>query len=592
MKWRRKLSNLIRIFKIIGRYEPVYLALAIPQIFLSSMLPLLYVYFPKFFIEQLISGNDYSEISKTILLYIGILLAANIVNSFTINKCEFYIDRFSKKIRLETGNITMSLPLEDMEGVNYRDKLTLANNITQITDVMGLLQSIIANLITIIGLVAIIIRLDFIFVLLVFVTLCIKVLFVYLTYKHNEKRRKLFAANDRIGNYLNKVAYSNLGAAKEIRINNLSGWFMGKIKGYRNEMLRLQYGNFKRNALFESITAVIMALQTLAILWILSIRFINGFISIADFTMYFSAVTTLTTTLSAIVMSIGEYKRQQLNISDFVTLKEVDKNDEYGCHNAVDNTEIIFHNVSFLYPNTERLVLDCINIRITPGEKLSIVGQNGAGKSTFIKLLCKFYKPTSGFITIGGVDIWKIENNEYNQLISAVFQDYQNFSFTIGENVSMGQSNGAITEIINDIGLRGLLDKLPDGIDTYLTRKFDANGVELSGGEEQKLAISRAVYKNTPILILDEPTASLDPKAESEIYDSFFDVARDKTTIFISHRFASSTVADKIAVFEDGKIVEYGTHIQLMHKNKKYAEMFNMQKESYVDERIETFREY
>ena len=579
-RFKEKLTAPIKIFKIISKYEPLYFVLTLPQILLSSILPLLYVYFPKLFIEQLTNGNDYSEIVKTVLLYIGILLVINIMNLFLSNKGDFHVDRFSKKLWQETGSITMSLPLENMEGANYRDRLALANNITKITATAGLLQSIIANIITIIGLAVIITGLDFIFVLLVLATLCVKILFVYLTYKHNEKRRKLLAANDRIGNYLIGAAYFNQGVAKEIRINNLNGWFMGKIKGYRNEMLRLQYGNFKRNALFESITAVIMALQSLMILWILSMRFIDKTISIADYTMYFSAVTTLTITLSTIVEKIGEYNRHQLNLSDFGALKQIDENITSRLQTSMNSTEIVFDNVSFAYPNTEHFVLNCINIRITEGEKLSVVGQNGAGKSTFIKLLCKFYKPTSGKITIGGVDIWEINNDEYNKLISAVFQDYQNFSFTLGENVSMGQSVAQVNDILNDIGLGKLLDKLPFGVDTYLSRIFDTNGVELSGGEGQKLAIARAVYKKTPILILDEPTASLDPKAESEIYDSFFKVARDKTTIFISHRLASSTSADKIAVFENGNIVEYGTHMQLINENKKYATMFNLQRES------------
>lgn len=181
------------------------------------------------------------------------------------------------------------------------------------------------------------------------------------------------------------------------------------------------------------------------------------------------------------------------------------------------------------------------------------------------------------------MDIWEIESAQYNKLISAVFQDYQNFSFTIKENVSMGQSAENVDEILSDIGLDKLIEKLPEGTDTYLTRNFSSTGVELSGGEGQKLAIARAVYKNSPILILDEPTAALDPKAESEIYDSFFKVAKGKTTIFISHRLASSTVADKIAYFENGRITEYSSHTDLMKDPKEYAKMFDLQRKSYVE---------
>ena len=211
------------------------------------------------------------------------------------------------------------------------------------------------------------------------------------------------------------------------------------------------------------------------------------------------------------------------------------------------------------------------------------MGPVRAGKSTFIKLLCRFYKPTEGRITIGGVDIESIGDEEYNKLIAAVFQDYQNLAFTIRENVSMGRAENNIEQLLSDIGLDTLISRLPNGVDTYLTSSFDSDGVELSGGEGQKLAIARTVYKNSPIIILDEPTASLDPKAESEIYDSYFSIAAKKTTIFISHRMSSSTVADKIALFDNGHIAEYGTHAELYTKGGLYTEMFDKQAQFYRD---------
>lgn len=322
-KIRDKLLSLVRLFKIIYKYEPLYLVFTIPQTLLSSISPIIYVYFPKLFIEQLTSDNNYSKIVKIILVYIVILVVLNILNIFLSNKSTFYADRFSKKLRWETGTITMSLSIEDIEGADFHDKLIMANNITQIINTVGLLQSIIASIITIMGLSAIITRLDGIFVLLVCTILCVKICFVYISYKQNEKKRKLYAANDRVGNYLNEISYFNQGAAKELRINNLKDWFMDKVISYRSEMLRLQYGDFKRYALFDSISVVIMTIQSFILLWILTIRFINNSINIADFTMYFNAVTALSSTLSAIVGYIGDYNQQQLNLSDFNVLEQI-----------------------------------------------------------------------------------------------------------------------------------------------------------------------------------------------------------------------------------------------------------------------------
>lgn len=581
-----KSTTPFKIFITIFRNEPAYLIFALPQVIVNSGLPLLHVYFPKLFIEQLTLARPFESVAKSIGIYIGILLITNTVNSFFSNKSSFYADRFAKKMRQRTGDITMSLTLEDMEGTGYREKLVMANGVTQITNAAGLLQKINSNIITIAGLTFIIFRLDLIFVLIIVATLCMRICFVFTTYRYNERQRKLHAANERKGNYLNQLAFFNQGAAKEIRTNNIGNWFMEKIMIYRNEMLRLQYANFKRQSIHESIAAIVMAMQSFVILWVLAIRFTDGLISIADFTMYFSAITTLAVTLSTIIGIIGDYMRLQLNISDF---EEIDNTIERLIDTKKDlnynNLDIVYSNVSFAYPNSENFVLKNVNITMPQGEKIAIVGKNGAGKSTFIKLLCRFYKPTSGTITIGGIDIWNIDKATYDKLISAVFQDYQNFAFTISENIAMDRSNQRyeMHNIINTIGLDSVIKNAPQGTETYLTRSFSKDGIELSGGEGQKLAIARAVYKNSAILILDEPTASLDPKAEDEIYQTFFRVSKNKTTVFVSHRLASSTSANRIVVFEKGQIVELGNHSQLLQYNGIYASMFKKQGSAYLN---------
>lgn len=578
----KRIHKAMKITKIILETEPLYFVFSLPKIIVTSVLPLLYVYFPKLFISRLINNSNYRETVKCILLYCAILLFLNAVNSFLSSKASLCVDCFIKKIRQRTGEITMSLPLCDMEGAKFQEKLSLANNASQLTSIVGLFQNIVADIITIVGLSVIITRVDVLFVVLVFMTVSIKTLFTWLTYKYNIKRRELYAANNRVGNYLTNTAYFNAGAAKEIRINTLHDWFMSKIKGFRNEMLRLQYGDFKRSAIFESITAVIVALQTIIILLMLAMRYTENALDIADFTMYFTTVTTLTASLSSIVGSIGEFNRQRVSLRDFDRLdNQYDKKSAEELVGDINNYDIEFHNVSFCYPNTDKYILNNVSIKIPYGEKLAIVGNNGAGKSTFIKLICKFYKPTIGKITIGGIDIWEIDNKKYNSILAAVFQDFQNFSFTINENVSMGNESNLVEYVLQSVGLESMINKLPNKAETNITRNFDSEGVELSGGEAQKIAIARAVYKNTPILILDEPTASLDAKAEEEVYNNFFSLSQNKTTIFVSHRLASSTVANKIAVFCNGKIVEYGNHRELREKRGLYDKMYSAQQKLY-----------
>lgn len=587
-----KLGAPVEILKIIAKHEPLYLVYAFPQVILTAVLPLLYVYMPKLIIEKLTDGSQYSDVVRIIAIYAGILLMINIGNKVLVNKSGLYADNFSKKLRFEIGKITMRLELKDIESAGFHDVIGMANNAADLTTTMGSFQNIISNIITIVGLSYIVIQLDSLFILLVAVTLSVKILFTYFRYSSNKKMRKLSAKNDRVGNYLTGIAYFNEGGAKEIRVNSLQGWFLGKIKLFRNEMVALQYKNFRRYALFEIITAVIMAGQSFVVLWILSLRYINGAVSIADFTMYFFAVAALTASLSAITEQIGNYNQQILNVADYKKLIDIKTNENNGVigpsehFNSQDKIEFIFNNVFFMYPGTEKLVLENINIKITDKEKLVVVGLNGAGKSTFIKLLCKFYRPTSGIITINGTDIWNIPNDEYYKIIAAIFQDYTNFSFSLAENVSMSETENTkkVADVISVIGLSDYVKELPHGLDTFISRNFNPNGTELSGGQGQKLAIARAIYKNSPVLILDEPTASLDPKAESEIYADFFKLSKNKTTIFISHRLAISTIADNIAVFADGKIREYGSHSELMKQNSLYAEMYRKQSRPYLDE--------
>lgn len=591
-KFLAKLAAPLEIIKIIAKHESCYLFYALPQIVLNAALPLLYVYFPKLIIEQLTNGNTYSNIIRTIATYACILLFINGMNIFLQNKSSMSAASFSAKLKNEIGRISMRLELKDIENPKSQDIIQMANKAADLTNVMGLVQNIVSNIITVAGLAYIIARLDWLFILLVTGTLTIKIIFVRIQYSHRKKVRKSEAKNSRYVEYLLNLSYFNESGAKEIRLNSLQKWYMDKTKAYRDEMVGIHFKSFRLYAFHNITTAIILALQSFVILWLLAGRYIKSIISIADFTMYFTAVAALTGSLSSITELLGNYNQQILNVSDykkFLELTDIKNNGntaDMSGFTIPNKTEFIFQDVSFTYPNTDKQILDNINIKIKDKEKLVIVGMNGAGKSTFIKLLCKFYRPTSGRITLNGIDIWDIPNEEYYKIISAVFQDFTNFSFTLKENISMSEDGNLdkISEVINVIGLKEHVEELSDGYDTYLSKSFDSEGVEFSGGQAQKIAIARAVYKNASVLILDEPTKSLDPKAESEIYKDFFNIAKDKTTIFISHRLAASSISDNIAVFADGKIVEYGSHDDLINKDGVYTEMYRKQSRHYIDE--------
>ena len=589
-KFIQKLIAAYQIMKLIYRYEPLYFWVVVPNILLNPVFQALGVYMPKHIIECLTEETTYKRIVTAILIYAILLLFFHLIFQFLNGKQAVYEDRFARKIRFEIGKISMHLSYSDVESPAHREIILLAGKATELTKTFSIVQRIVSQIITIVGFAAVIANLDgTIFAAILFVS-ALKVLFSCLRYSRNKKVRLLYAQNDREGNYLSRVAYFDVGGQKEIRVNSLENWFITKNNQYREKMLTLQYKDFRYSALFDILMAIALALQTLLVLGLLTQKYLISEISIADFTMYFSASTTLVSAFTILASEAEMYYGQVLNLGDFQKLLSLNKIKPYAhfCTEAdfetENNTTICFEDVSFAYPNAKVNTLNHVNLRIDAREKLVIVGKNGAGKTTLIKLLCKFYKPTAGKITMGGEDIWQISNEKYYKLIATVFQDFQNFAFSLSEAIALRDDTdrAKIENIAHDVGLKNLLDSSSDGTNTYITKNFSKNGIEPSGGESQKIAIARAIYKNAPILILDEPTASLDAKAEAEIYHNFFQMSGNKTTIFVSHRLAASTIADHIAVFVDGTIAEYGTHHTLMQKNGVYAEMYRKQSEGYT----------
>lgn len=250
--------------------------------------------------------------------------------------------------------------------------------------------------------------------------------------------------------------------------------------------------------------------------------------------------------------------------------------------------EFTFENVSFTYPYQNEPSLKNINLKIRDKERLSIVGENGSGKTTLVKLLLRLYEPTDGRILLNGIDVKEIDYKEYLKLFSTVFQDFKIFAFKILDNVTSLENKAAdLTGVHNSlekVGLSSKINALDKGVETYLFKIYEEDGIELSGGEAQKLAIARALYKDAPVVILDEPTAALDPKAEYDIYTKFLSLVDSKTAVFISHRLSSTKFCDRIVVLREGKIVETGSHSELLSQNGYYAELFHMQANFYLEE--------
>lgn len=314
-----------------------------------------------------------------------------------------------------------------------------------------------------------------------------------------------------------------------------------------------------------------------------------GVIGIGNFILYQGTVQKFVEATSELGGNLGELRDNNRYLKETFAYLEM-PNQMYKGTLAVEKRddidyEIEFRDVSFRYPRSEVWVLRHVNMKFKIGDKLAIVGENGSGKTTFIKLLCRLYDPTEGKILLNGIDITRYRYDEYMDLFSVAFQDYALFAFSIAQNVAASDQVDAarVQSCLNRVGLGEKIANLPKGIHTNIGREYENDGVDFSGGEQQKIALARALYKDAPFMILDEPTAALDPIAEAEIYARFNDIASDKTSVFISHRLSSCRFCDEIAVFHKGRLVQLGSHDELVaDENGKYRELWNAQAQYYT----------
>lgn len=380
---------------------------------------------------------------------------------------------------------------------------------------------------------------------------------------------------------------SGVESQKDLRVNCQQG----RIDREMEQVCRkLKAGRMKQNDFQlkrEAIGMVTANLLSFLVYVYTGICAYKGLISIGNVVVYAASIVELTRSATSLTQSLGKMKEISMIARDYMEYMSLGNKKPVGCipmEKRRDNRfSVTFEHVSFRYPGAESNVISDLNLSFEIGERMAIVGKNGSGKTTFIKLLCRLYDVTEGVIKVNGIDIRKYDYEEYCGLFSVVFQDFGMFGFSLGENIAASDQidEKKVLDSLDKVGLMERFRELPDGLDTYIGNEYREGGVNFSGGEKQKLAIARAIYKDAPFVIMDEPTAALDPLAECEVYEGFDQMVGGKTAIYISHRLASCRFCQDIMVFDKGKVVQRGSHDELKEKEGLYRELWNAQAQYY-----------
>lgn len=572
----------------------VFLQCAIYTI-LAPAVTFLGIFLPKFLIDELM-GKQRIEVILAILASFFILASiANFIVSWLRNayyprvvKLRLdYVSMISEKsMRMDFKNTENPEVLNKIESV-YR---AVSNNETGVEGIYHLLLGLCGKLTAFVGYVSILFFLSPWILLFLILNVLISYFLTFNVKKYEYSLKDDAADKDRRSFYAFDTMY-NFSYGKDIRIYNLKNILVNKFKKFRGARLDISRALRKKEIKAKLGDVGLLVVREAIVYGYLIYNVLFAAMTIGDFTMYFSTISGFGDWMKGILEDIANIKVQSMYLDDmreFLDMKDSDEIENTIEIPQDDSYEIEFKNVSFKYPRTERYIYKNLSLKIKKGQRLAIVGINGAGKTTFVKLLCRLYEPTSGEILINGVNIKNFSKDEYFKILSVVFQEIKTFAFSVAENVALINvediDRDKVLKCIEKAGVGEKINSLEKGIDTSLLKILDEEGVELSGGENQKLALARALYKNGKIVILDEPTSALDAVAEYNIYKGFDELIGEKTAIYISHRLASTKFCDVIAFFENGEVVEYGTHDELLSKNGKYSEMFNIQSQYYKEE--------
>ncbi len=590
-------ERLFYIFKLVWNARKTLLFAMIFMALFNGVMPV---------IGSLIAANI---LNKLALAYSGELLTFGVISVLLIwqfsylffNSAMTYIysmitsvsgELVTNHVRLRIMEKAKTVDLASYDSPEFYAKMENANREagTRPIEIMKSTFSVLGTLISMIGYVIILFGVNRTAPLVIILVSIPATIVNFIYRKKNVNYRYKKSKNRRQMDYYANILI-NKDLVKEIRMFGLADTFCEKYQ----EVFTQYYKGLKQLKLGETIWNILSVVVSNVVFLFLYVFFAKGVFAgtfeVGNYSLYTGAITAFGSGVSSLITTVASIYEGTLFTNNLISFMNEKPSivpatqDPRSVERHTGHT-IVFENVSFRYPGTQKDVIKHINLKIDQGDTVVIVGLNGAGKTTLIKLLTRLYDPTEGRILLDGHDLKEYSVEELYAMFGIIFQDFGKYAFSAKENIQFGDihrqaEQDAVCCAAQQSGADSFIKNMPNGYDTPLMRYFESNGVEPSIGQWQKLAIARAFYSDSDIIILDEPTASLDPIAEQEIFNQFDELRKDKTTIFVSHRLSSATLADKIVVLENGEIIEIGNHCRLMKKNGRYCELFSAQASRY-----------
>ncbi|MBO5353641.1 MAG: ABC transporter ATP-binding protein [Lachnospiraceae bacterium] len=590
-------SNLGFIIERAIRYDKAFLWLMPLGMLTAPIMQYLWTFISKIVIDLITGEGEVSSLFLTMAVFSLVQVIATLLNTQYSN--EFWWRCI--KVRLSLMNDgkndkAMRIAFEHLEDADVMDCYNKAGNACNdnVTGVEGLLRCLLqfltSSMVVLCGLLILGNMNPWIMVImLVFAVIS------SLVSNHTNKVAKE-TIWDTMHVWWRKQYYmqsktTSFDSAKDIRMFHVKDWLLKKY----HELNEYRYEAEKKNATLWLVSGMISNLcwfsaQGVVYVWLIA-SVVKGRMTLGNFSLYLASTETFFQYINTLLNGVRDLLARSREVDDFRSFLDFDGGDSEEEGIPVPESasyEFRFENVSFCYPKAEKYALKNLNLTLKAGERLAVVGLNGAGKSTFIKLLLRLYEPTEGTIYLNGVDIKTYNRRSYYTIFAPVFQEVQLFAFPLGENISMkppAQTDKAEAgKCLAAAGLEEKLQELSRGVDTEVLKVIYDDGVDFSGGEKQKIGLARALYKDAPVVVLDEPTAALDALAEHQLYQDFDKLIGGKTAVYISHRLSSTQFCNSVAMFAEGEMVEYGTHQSLLEQGGAYAEMFRLQAQYYVEE--------